>query len=231
NVYCDESCHLEHDNSNIMVLGGVWCPKEKVHDINNEIKNIKAKYGISPTSELKWTKISPSKEAVYKELVNLFFNNKVLHFRGLLVPNKSKLKHKSFNQDHSQWYYKMYFEMLKQIINPSRKYNIYIDIKDRYSAKKANELHDVISNSQYDFQKRIIRKLQPIRSNEVQIMQITDVLIGAFGYNNRKFPKNENRSQAKQAIVDLIKQRSGYTLTQSTLYREDKFNLFVWEAK
>ena len=23
NVYCDETCHLEHDNSNVMVLGAV----------------------------------------------------------------------------------------------------------------------------------------------------------------------------------------------------------------
>src|ERR1700722_11096356 len=25
NVYCDESCHLEHDQSNFMVLGAIWC--------------------------------------------------------------------------------------------------------------------------------------------------------------------------------------------------------------
>ena len=28
NVYCDESCHLEHDNSNVMVIGAVYCPKK-----------------------------------------------------------------------------------------------------------------------------------------------------------------------------------------------------------
>ena len=25
NIYCDESCHLQNDNSNVMVLGAVWC--------------------------------------------------------------------------------------------------------------------------------------------------------------------------------------------------------------
>ena len=27
NVYCDESCHLEHDNIPTMVIGAVWCPQ------------------------------------------------------------------------------------------------------------------------------------------------------------------------------------------------------------
>ena len=36
NFYCDESCHLEHDNSNVMVLGAVWCPKDKRHEIRRQ---------------------------------------------------------------------------------------------------------------------------------------------------------------------------------------------------
>lgn len=62
-------------------------------------------------------------------------------------------------------------------------------------------------------------------------MQITDVLIGAFGYNNRQFPEGEKRSQTKQDLIKLIQQRSDYSLTKSTLLREEKFNLFVWKAR
>ena len=29
NVYCDESCHLEHSSSNAMALGAIWCPKQR----------------------------------------------------------------------------------------------------------------------------------------------------------------------------------------------------------
>lgn len=28
NVYCDESCHLEHDNSSVMILGAMYCPED-----------------------------------------------------------------------------------------------------------------------------------------------------------------------------------------------------------
>lgn len=27
NIYCDESCHLQHDHNDIMVLGGILCKK------------------------------------------------------------------------------------------------------------------------------------------------------------------------------------------------------------
>ena len=46
NFYCDESCHLPNDGNKIMVLGGIWCPKEKTREINDRIRDIKSKYEI-----------------------------------------------------------------------------------------------------------------------------------------------------------------------------------------
>ena len=33
NIYCDESCHLESNNSKYMLIGAVYCPKIKVKKI------------------------------------------------------------------------------------------------------------------------------------------------------------------------------------------------------
>ena len=33
NVYCDETCHLEHDGHKAMALGAIWCPKDKIKEI------------------------------------------------------------------------------------------------------------------------------------------------------------------------------------------------------
>lgn len=231
NFYCDESCHLEHDDSNVMVLGAVWCPKDKIHDINTRIKQIKLRNNVPANAELKWTKIAPVKKQVYEDLVNYFFDDQDLNFRALLVPNKELLNHEEFKQSYDDWYYKMYFSMLKAMLLPTERYNIFIDIKDTHSSQKAEKLQEVIRNSIYDFSKNIIKQVKPIRSEEVQIMQITDVLIGAFGYNNRQFPEGEKRSQTKQDLIKLIQQRSDYSLTKSTLLREEKFNLFVWKAR
>ena len=46
NIYCDESCHLQNDNSNVMVLGAVWCLKEKKREIFKRLRNIKEEHGL-----------------------------------------------------------------------------------------------------------------------------------------------------------------------------------------
>lgn len=231
NVYCDESCHLEHDGINVMVLGAVWCPQDSVKAINDRIRQIKARNQVSAKTEAKWTKVSPAKEQLYLDLVHYFFDESNLHFRALIIRDKSLLDHERFNQTHDSWYYKMYFEMLKAILSRNDCYEIYIDIKDTNTYHKALKLKEVCCNSMYDFTANILRKLQPIRSDEVQIMQIVDILIGAIGYNNRIFPDGHIKSTAKSDIVKLIKKRSEYSLDKSTLLREDKLNLFFWEAR
>ena len=73
NVYCDESCHLEHDGINDMVIGAVWCEQQSVKRINRDIRDLKEKYGIASSAELKWTKVAPVKKDVYIDLINYFF--------------------------------------------------------------------------------------------------------------------------------------------------------------
>ena len=225
NVYCDESCHLEHDNQKAMLLGGVWCPTDKAKEISVRIREIKVKHNFKPNFEVKWTKISPAKQQFYLDIVDYFFDDDDLHFRGVVIPNKSKLSHDSFNQNHDDWYYKMYFILLKAILDPACHYRIYLDIKDTRSADKVVGLHDVLCNNMLDFSKGIIERVQNIRSHEAEIVQMTDLLTGAISYVSRELTS----STAKQTIVDRIKQRSGYSLKKSTLYREDKVNLLFWK--
>lgn len=87
NVYCDESCHLENDRQKAMVLGAVWCPKDKRWEIAERIREIKQKHGLERDFEIKWTKVSPSKLAFYQDIVDYFFDDDDLHFRGLVVPD------------------------------------------------------------------------------------------------------------------------------------------------
>ncbi|HLP91154.1 MAG TPA: DUF3800 domain-containing protein [Nostocaceae cyanobacterium] len=226
NVYCDESCHLENDHQPIMVLGAIWCPLEKVREISINIREIKKEYNIKTEFEIKWIKVSPAKTTFYLDLMDYFFNNDDLHFRGVIIPDKSRLQHKIYNQTHDDWYYKMYFTLLKAILNPQARYQIYLDIKDTRGSKKVAKLHDVLSNNLLDFSRQIIEKLQTVRSHEVEILQLTDLLIGTISYANRGLTNNT----AKVALVERMRERSGYHLTQTTLSLESKVNLLRWEA-
>jgi hypothetical protein len=226
NVYCDESCQLENDQINVMMLGAVSCPQLRTREISIRIKEIKAEFGLPSDFEIKWTKVSAGQLPFYLHLIDYFFDHEDLKFRGLLIPDKSILNHEQFGQSHDDWYYKMYFQMLKAIFNESNHYRIYIDIKDTLGIQKIEKLHDVLCNSIYDFNKNIIERIQQIRSEESSLLQLADLLIGAVGYHNRAL----KGSQAKTELIERIKHRSGYSLERSTLVRAEKFNLFRWEG-
>jgi len=226
NVYCDESCHLERDQSRVMVLAAVCCPMDQAHLIAREIRQLKQQYGLGPTMEIKWSKVSPGKQEFYLALASYFLDRSSLAFRAVVIPDKSKLRHKDFEQDHDDWYYKMYFNLLKVILEPHAKYRIYLDIKDTHSAAKAKHLREVLCNSIYDFDRQIIETIQPVRSHEVEQIQLADVLGGAICYANRAL----DSSKAKLAIVNCLRQRTGYSLMRTTLLREKKLNLLIWQA-
>ena len=226
NIYCDESCHLPNDRQSIMTLGLIRCPLAKTKEIAIRIREIKAKQHFKKDFELKWSKVSKKKLNFYLDIVDYFFDDDDLSFRAL-VASKDCLNHEKFNQTHDDWYYKMMFYLISNTLNPSDKFRIYLDKKDTCSGNKIRKLHEVLSNSQYDFNLNIIERVQAVESHSVEQLQLADFLMGAIGYLNRGLSK----SQAKLKIIERIKQRSKYDLKRTTLKQEAKFNLFFWKGQ
>ena len=227
NIYCDESCHLENDGQDVMVLGAVWCPLEQSRMIAEDLRSIRLRHRLPSEFEIKWSKVSPAKVDFYSDIVKYFFSNEHLSFRAVVIPDKSKLRHGDFRQQHDDWYYKMYFNLLKVILEPTCKYRIYLDIKDTRSMGKIAKLRDVLCSNMYDFDRNIIQRIQPVHSHEVEQIQLVDLLIGAVCYVNR----NLTSSHAKTTLVDQIRAQTGYSLTRSTLLREKKYNVLIWQAQ
>lgn len=225
NIYCDESCHLEHDNQRYMILGGIICPKNLRNKVKNDISEIKSKYNIKKNAEIKWNKVSPSKINYYEELIDYFFENEELRFRALII-DKTQLNHGEFNQTHDDWYYKMYYQLLLNLVEPKHENYIYLDIKDTKSAKKVEGLKKYLSFKLMDYEFEIIKNIQSMNSQESTLMQLADLLIGAIGYRNRKIYDNDNYSVAKRDLMMYVVDKSGYSLTKSTFLSEKKFNLF-----
>src|SRR5574344_1775945 len=106
NIYCDESCHLENEQCKTMVVSCLRCPMESVKKISEEILALKKEYGIWKYAEIKWSKVSKSKEKFYIQLLEYFFNNDSLKFRAIVI-DKSELNHPARKQNHNTWYFKM----------------------------------------------------------------------------------------------------------------------------
>ena len=205
-----------------MSLGLIKCPLENTKDVSLRLKEIKQKHGLSYDFEMKWHKVSISKVNFYLDIIDYFFDDDDLMFRGLIA-DKSNLNHESYSQSHDDWYYKMIFLLMKPILSPQDKFRIYLDKKDTRSSDKVHKLHDVLCNNLYDFNRNIVERVQVIESHAVEQLQLADLLLGAVGYINRGLSENS----AKQQLIERIKKRSGYELTRSTLLRESKFNILV----
>jgi hypothetical protein len=159
-------------------------------------------------------------------LLDYFMDAEALNFR-CLIASKANLQHATYGQTHDDWYYKMYFTMLQVILEPHACFRIYLDIKDTRSSTKVSHLHAVLANNLYDFSRDIVTRVQTVRSHEVELLQIADVLIGSISAANR----GSIQSPAKKAFVERMRRRSGYSLTRNTLLREKKVNLFHWQGK
>jgi len=224
NVYCDESCHLENDESNAMALGAIWCEVERAHDLADQVKKIKREYFGNPRIEIKWNSVSPSGLEFFHHIIDYFFSCKWLRYRGLLVPDKKSLDHHRYRQDHDTWYYKMYYQLLKEIICQDAEFRIFLDIKDTRGAKKIAHLHDVLCCSIHDFEHASVPTIQLVRSYEVALLQLADLITGCITYSARELCSSE----AKMELVEHVRRKAGIDLKHSTRRDSEKFNLFVW---
>lgn len=227
NIYCDESCHLPHDNVDLMVIGGISCPKEKAEFINKAIRDIKVKNGVYKFAEIKWTKVSESKYKMYEELVDLFFDTSYLTFRAIVALNKSHLNYEKFHLTHDDWYQRIYYLTLREVIDIGNDYHIYVDIKDTKGSEKIDQLKDVLNNVVGYFYDETVKNIQLVRSDQIQLLQLADLFIGAVSYSNRGLKANP----AKLKLIEHIEEKSNRILTKSTPKSEEKINIFKWLPK
>ncbi len=225
NIYCDESCHLLNDHNKVFVLGAIWVEKSGIQSIFQDLKELKKRHGLSSGFEAKWTKVSLSKVEYYSELVQCFFNDPALHFRAVVVPDKGILNHSAFAQDHDTWYYKMFYVLLSKIIRERAEYSLYLDIKDTRSNIKVLELKHILNIASVE--DVAVSKAQQIRSHEVELMQVVDILSGALSYAHRGLKGNKGKEQ----LVEEIEKSIGKKMLTSSAVDDDKFNVLVWKPR
>ncbi|MCH5522381.1 DUF3800 domain-containing protein [Pseudomonas syringae] len=223
-IFCDESCHLEHDGINLMVLGALCCDASQVDALNSQIKALRAKHCYN--TEIKWTKLIKKQMPFYHELIDLFIDG-ALNYKATVVQNKSNLNHNQFNGgSHGTFYYKMFFYALKSFLTADKSYRIYMDYMDTLSSSKAAVLTDVLQSNMHG---RITLGTHIIRSHESQLIQLCDLLTGAIGYKNRSDIKKQ--SSVKNEIIRYLEGRIARSLSFATPPWEEKLNIFMFSPR
>ncbi|MDP4120141.1 MAG: DUF3800 domain-containing protein [Bacillota bacterium] len=232
NIYCDESCHLEHDGAKAMVMGAISCPQIDKERVYTEIREIKKKYGLSTWAEIKWTRVSASKLPFYIELIRYFINEPCLSFRAVVVKDKSNLNHGKYNNgSHEIWYFKTYFYLLDAMISYNDTYRVFIDIKDTCGGPKIKKLHEVLCNNIYDFKQDVIKGIYQIKSNESEILQLTDLIMGAISFYHNDHYGIKESSNAKIAILDELFKDYKSSIINGTSRGTKKMDIFLWRLE
>lgn len=225
-IFCDESCHLEHDGSNLMVFGALRCEAHAVEAIVRAIKQLRHDH--SYRTEVKWTKLIAKQLPFYRALVNLILESPHIQFKTTVVLNKSLLDHAQYNAgSHNTFYYKMAYYALRDFLKEGgARYRLYLDYMDTHGASKAAKLAEVLNSNTYG---RVQVDAHIIRSHESQLIQVCDLFTGAVGYATRN--DLDKKSAVKREIIAHLEERLGRPLNVGTAPWEEKFNIFQFSPR
>lgn len=145
-------------------------------------------------------------------------------FRAVVASDKDKLVFGNDLPAYNDLYYRIYYLVLKEMLEVGFCYDIYIDIKDTRGSTKIESLKDVLNGTLYKFYDTTVNKIQLVRSDQIELMGLVDLLIGAVSYKNRGL----NNSQAKLELVRYIEQKINKPLNRTTPKYIKKFNIFQW---
>lgn len=221
-VYCDESRQEYFANplaarGKFVLLGSLWIEAQQRPILKDKIKALRETHNVQ--GEFKWTRVSPSRQTFYLSLVDLFFNESA-RFRCIVLPAEQLNAIHFHNNDNELMFYKFYYQLLHHWILDFNTYHIFIDLKTNRVRQRLLYLREILDKSNYFAN---VRDVQALPSNQVELLQLTDLFTGAVGFHFNQ----DGTSPAKKAVVRAIEQHIGHPL-QPTRKTEEKFNIFRW---
>jgi hypothetical protein len=227
-VYCDENRPELFTSSKArvvgkyMLLGSVWIEAARREDYKAKIARLREEHNVH--GEFKWTRVSPSRSAFYSELVGMFFEES-MRFRCIVLPADQMDAVKFHTGDNELMFYKFYYQLLHNWILDFNTYSFFVDLRTNRMRNRLMHLRNVLRNANLFAD---VQRVQALPSDELDLMQLADVLVGAVGF---KFNQDRAESSvAKLGVIRAIESRLPMGAIQPTRKTEEKFNIFRWRT-
>ena len=221
-VYCDEALpdlftsrrpHARH-----LMIGSLWLPAELRREAKSRIAALRARHGV--WGEMKWTKISPSKQAFYEELIDVFMSFAAeMRFRCIAV-DREQVNLELHNNDSELGFYKFYYQLLHHWVQDFNEYCIFCDLKTSRNPKRLEDLRRCLYRANLSAK---VASIQSLPSQEVVLLQLCDVLLGAA---SSRINRTLGSGTAKEAVVQRLEEHLGRGRIGPTPKAEGKFNVF-----
>lgn len=222
-VYCDEALPdlftSQRPRSLYLMIGSLWLPADLREDAKAKIAALRARHDV--WGEMKWTKISPSKQAFYEELIDVFMAYGMdMRFRCIAV-DRTQVNLALHQNDGELGFYKFYYQLLHHWILDFNEYRIFCDLKTNRDRGRLSDLKRCL---RYSNLSATIADIQSLPSSEVALLQLCDVLLGAA---SSRLNQTLGAGTAKEAVVKKLEERLNVRDRLGPTRRtEEKFNVF-----
>lgn len=225
-VYCDEAnpdvFTSEHPSARYLMIGSLWLPSTLREELKERIHTLRKQH--QAWGEIKWSKVSLSRQAFYTALADLFVEyGENLRFRCIAVDH-TQVDMTFHENDHELGFYKFYYHLLHHWILDFNEYRIFCDAKSNRDPKRIPVLGLCLSRANLT---STIRDIQSLPSREVVLIQLCDLLLGAA---SSRINNTLNEGSAKAALVRQLEAGLGKEL-RHTPKAEEKFNIFMIRLK
>jgi hypothetical protein len=222
-VYCDESGQELFKNhpqgEYYSLIGSIWIKAEDRRKHKDNILAIRKRHNVY--GEFKWNRVSNSRLDFYLEIIKWFFESNI-RFRTLVL-RADELDAVRFHcNDNELMFYKFYYQLLHHWILDFNCYKVFLDTRTNRLHSRLKVLEKCLNSS--NLTSSVV--VQALPSNELDLIQIADVLIGAVSY---KFHRRES-NQAKLQIIREIEQNLGQEIKPTSKSME-KFNVFRFRSE
>jgi hypothetical protein len=179
-LYCDET-YLHSEVA--FAFGALVCTSRRAQILKDQLSAVRNR--LNYFGELKWKKISIEKLPIYKKFVDVFLDDRYVTF-SLMKVSKGQYW-KEWASTEEERFFKSYYVFLMQNIGPHFRYNTYLDCKPLQKGYRWDRLHFLINRNRREEWGAIrnIKVLSPVDSKSEDLIQLADLLLGAFTSNSQ----------------------------------------------
>jgi hypothetical protein len=241
-VYCDES--NTDGNKPHPVYGAILVAKEDIREVQRELAEWRRREQMH--GELKWEKVRGGfRLRKYKSLVDLLFllikRRRLLQFKAIILDKRAP-EYRTFSKgDDELGFYKFYYHWLLRYFAPfplDHGCGLEVLIDERsVKGDPYTKLFHTLNNGirkELKAKRDVVTLVKPLNSEQFDLLQAADVLMGAIGFHSQGFHLRSNADKTKVELAHYIAIKAGLrdlTFPMHPLREDFKIVRWYWPGQ
>lgn len=235
-IFADES---NTDKARYMLIGGIWVDEETYKRVVDECKRFKLENNWSEATKFNWKNLSKKTLPQYCQFIDIFFKYN-LQFNCIIIDRKDVDLKANENKDSELGFYKFYYQLLRQNSQKGTPYYIYLDRRNNREPTRLEVLKVFLQKDTHkpnwlgiiQTDKGIdVKTIEFVNSCTYELIQFSDLLMGAIGFHYNKRHLIPNASIHKIEFADYLAKKIRRKDLIFNTGREGYKNLNLWLFK